>query len=120
MDMQLLKEIYQEYREKYDDIIEQYGKKDGFIVNNQLWWDFYREQIKLILRKIEKNEITLNDASDFYKIFGFGPKLFHEIFFLAGQCLDRQSGDQLCPDEFCVEYGRGSIGWRGGANCPAV
>jgi len=29
-------------------------------------------------------------------------------------------GNELCADEFCVEYGRGSIGGRGRANRPAV
>lgn len=38
MDEKLMKKIYQEYLNKYDEIIEQYGKKDGFIVKDQLWW----------------------------------------------------------------------------------
>lgn len=84
MDKELIEEIYEDYKKKYDDIIKKYGKRDGFVVNDQLWWDYYREQIAVVLQKIEKNELTLNDASNFYKSFGFGPKLYGVTFIENG------------------------------------
>ena len=84
MDKKILKDIYQDYQMKLDSIMEKYGEKDGFIVKGKLWWDYYKEQIESILQKIGKNELTLNDASDFYKMFGFGPKLYGKTFIENG------------------------------------
>lgn len=80
----LLKDIYQEYLDKRDRIIEEYAAKDGFMIKNSLWWDYYKDVIDTLLKKIENDTFTLEDASNFYKEFGFGPKLYKNSFLENG------------------------------------
>jgi hypothetical protein len=75
-----LKKLYEEYEIKFDEIIDMYGESDGFVINGKLWWDYYNELIKITLSKIEQNKFTIIDANDFYKQFGFGPKLYGRSF----------------------------------------
>lgn len=56
--------------------MEQYGVKDGFLFEGKYWWDYYKELISEILNKINKNLVAIEDFSNFYRKFGFGPKLY--------------------------------------------
>lgn len=64
------------YQEKHDSIMQQYGIKDGFLFEGKYWWDFYKELIDDILNKINNGIVNLEDFANFYKKFGFGPKLY--------------------------------------------
>jgi type II restriction enzyme len=57
-----------------------YGEKDGFVINGQVWWDYYKKIIDELLNKIHKNQFILGDATDFYRSFGFGPKFYIRTF----------------------------------------
>ena len=76
MDKELLLKYLKIYQDRHDSIMEQYGVKDGFIVEGKYWWDYYKELINNILNKIDKGTITIEDFSNFYRKFGFGPKLY--------------------------------------------
>ncbi|MFH2013632.1 MAG: hypothetical protein ABIJ17_01535 [Patescibacteria group bacterium] len=79
-----LKELYKEYQDKYDEIIKKYGEKDGFIINGISWWDYYGNLINKELEKIKNNTFTEKNALNFYKKFGFGPKLYPNSFLENG------------------------------------
>lgn len=76
MDKELLLKYLKVYQDRYDSIMEQYGTKDGFVIEGKPWWDFYKELINNILNKINKGTVTIKDFSNFYRKFGFGPKLY--------------------------------------------
>ncbi|MFW6015552.1 MAG: hypothetical protein ACOCRK_03880 [bacterium] len=84
MDKLLLNKIYNEYELKFNSIIEEYGEKDGFIIEGQLWWEYYESLIEDILKNIENNTLTEIKAMKFYKNFGFGPKLYGKTFIEQG------------------------------------
>jgi hypothetical protein len=75
-----LQNLYDEYQEKIDSIIQQYGDSDGFVIKGELWWNYYRTKINELLKKINNNSFTIEDAEVFYKKFGFGPKLYMKSF----------------------------------------
>ena len=64
------------YHDKHDIIMEQYGVKDGFLIDGKYWWDAYKELIKEILVKIDNKTVSIEDFHNFYRKFGFGPKLY--------------------------------------------
>ncbi|MCL5770714.1 MAG: hypothetical protein M1479_00350 [Actinobacteria bacterium] len=76
MDKELLLRYLKTYQDKHDSIMEQYGVKDGFLFEGKYWWDYYKELISDILNKIDKGIVTIEDFSNFYRKFGFGPKLY--------------------------------------------
>lgn len=61
-----------------------YGEKDGFVIDGEIWWDYYKRIIEELFNKIRNNQFTLKDASDFYRSFGFGPKLYGRTFLENG------------------------------------
>ena len=67
MDKQTLSELYTEYQNKEKDIMSKYGEKDGFVINGQVWWDYYKGFITDALAKINNNTFTEKDALHFYK-----------------------------------------------------
>jgi len=84
MDKKLIQDLYKEYNSKRDSILDQYGEKDGFIVEGKLWWNYYKELIDDNLKKIKNGSFSKEDAIAFYKIFGFGPKLYGRSFIENG------------------------------------
>ncbi len=76
MDKELLLKYLKIYQDNHDSIMEQYGVKDGFLFEGKYWWDYYKELISEILNKINKNLVAIEDFSNFYRKFGFGPKLY--------------------------------------------
>jgi hypothetical protein len=76
MDKELLLKYLKIYQDRHDRIMEQYGAKDGFVIEGKYWWDYYKELISDILNKINKVTVTIEDFSNFYRKFGFGPKLY--------------------------------------------
>lgn len=84
MNKLLIHRLYEEYNNKIDSIIEEYGEKDGFVIEGELWWDYYKELIDGVLDKIKNNRFTEDDAIKFYKTFGFGPKLYGISFIENG------------------------------------
>lgn len=76
MDKELLLKYLKIYQDRHDSIMEQYGVKDGFLFEGKYWWDYYKELISDILNKIGKGIATIEDFSNFYRKFGFGPKLY--------------------------------------------
>lgn len=84
MNKGLLKKLLAEYEQKIDEILEKYGERDGFVIEGQLWWDYYGQLISDMIEKIMKNELTEQDARQFYKEFGFGPKFYGNSFVESG------------------------------------
>ena len=84
MNVKLIQTLYQEYIAKINDIRKIHGERDGFVINGKLWWDYYRILIDLILLKIRNNEVTIQNCSNFYREFGFGPKLYGNTFIENG------------------------------------
>ncbi|GAG32585.1 unnamed protein product, partial [marine sediment metagenome] len=84
MDKDLLLKYKKIYSNKHDTIMELYGEKDGFLIEDKYWWDYYGTFINDILDKIDKGIVTLNDFSNFYRVFGFGPKLYERSFLEPG------------------------------------
>jgi hypothetical protein len=76
MDKELLLKYLKIYHDNHDRLMEQYGVKDGFLFEGKYWWDYYKELISDILNKIDKGMVTIEDFSNFYRKFGFGPKLY--------------------------------------------
>ena len=56
MNKELLLKYLKIYQDRHDSIMEQYGAKDGFIIEGKPWWDFYKELINNILNKIDKGQ----------------------------------------------------------------
>lgn len=81
---QKLLELYKEYQSKIDDIRHEYGKKEGFIIEGEPWWDNFRKKINSLLEKTSQNTLTEEEALQFYKSFGFGPKLYGNTFIENG------------------------------------
>lgn len=84
MNKGLLKKLLAKYEQKIDEILEKYGERDGFVIEGQLWWDYYGQLISDMIEKITKNELTEQDARQFYKEFGFGPKFYGNSFVESG------------------------------------
>lgn len=84
IDEKLILQLYKEYHTKQDSILRQYGEKDGFIIDGKLWWNYYKQLIDTTLNKIQNNTFQEDDAAHFYKIFGFGPKLYGRSFLENG------------------------------------
>jgi len=84
MNKSQLKDLFNEYKEKYDEIIKIYGKKDGFLLDDTIWWVYYKNRIEELIAKIKENTITEDDFSKFYKEFGFGVKLYNITFIESG------------------------------------
>lgn len=76
MNKELLLKYLKTYHDKHDSIMEQYGVKDGFLIDGKYWWDAYKELIKSILVKIDNKTVSIEDFHNFYRKFGFGPKLY--------------------------------------------
>ena len=76
MNKELLLKYLKTYNDRHDIIMEQYGVKDGFLIDDKYWWDAYKELIKEILTKINDRTVTIEDFHNFYRKFGFGPKLY--------------------------------------------
>lgn len=79
-----LKKLYKQYQNKHDEIMKRYGEKDGFIIQGIPWWDCYKKLIDEVLKKIKDNTFKENDALNFYRNFGFGPKLYPDSFLKNG------------------------------------
>jgi len=84
MDRDILLKYKKLYLAKLNNIMEEYGEKDGFIIEGKYWWDYYKTRIKDILDKINKDSIKIEDFSSFYRIFGFGPKMYERSFLEPG------------------------------------
>lgn len=84
MDKDLTIKLHKEYEHKKDSILNEYGEKDGFIIDGKLWWDYYKQLVDAALDKIQNNIFKEDDAAHFYKIFGFGPKLYGRSFLENG------------------------------------
>lgn len=84
MNKKLLEKLLAEYDQKIGGILKEYGEKDGFVINRMLWWDYYIRLISDMIEKIKKNELTEQDARQFYKEFGFGPKFYENSFIENG------------------------------------
>jgi hypothetical protein len=80
MDKKLLKDLYKQYKENIDSIIQNYGEKDGFIIDGIRWSEYYKTLINGVVEKIKSKTLTENDTLDFYKRFGFAPKLYWKSF----------------------------------------
>jgi hypothetical protein len=76
MNKDLLLKYKKIYLERHDILMEQYGIKDGFLVDGKYWWEYYGKLIDDMLDKIDNNTVKLEDFSNFYQRFGFGPKLY--------------------------------------------
>ena len=76
MNKELLLKYLKTYHDRHDSIMEQYGVKDGFLIDGKYWWDAYKELIKEILTKIDNKTVAIEDFHNFYRKFGFGPKLY--------------------------------------------
>ncbi|MFC2159236.1 hypothetical protein ACFLQS_00765 [Actinomycetota bacterium] len=104
MDKNLLLKYKKIYSDKHDIIMKLYGEKDGFLIEGKYWWDYYKTLINDILNKIDKGIVTLEDFSNFYRVFGFGPKLYERSFLEVG--IEKLSGlfiflsdDSIEPNE---------------------
>jgi len=84
MNKKILEKLLAEYEQKIDGILKEYGEKDGFVINGILWWNYYTRLISDMIEKIKKNELTEQDARQFYKEFGFGPKFYEKLFIENG------------------------------------
>jgi len=85
MDKDLLLKYKNIYLDKHDSIMEKYGEKDGFIIEGKYWPEYYKTLINDILDKIDKSSVILEDFSKFYRVFGFGPKLYERSFLEPGK-----------------------------------
>lgn len=104
MDKELLLKYKKIYLNKHDTIMEKYGVKDGFIIEGKYWWEYYKILINDILNKIDKGSVTLEEFSKFYRIFGFGPKLYERSFLDPGieklsKLFKYLSNDSIEPNE---------------------
>lgn len=84
MDIGKIKKFYKEYEGKSEAILASYGEKDGFIIDGEYWWIYYKNLISSTIEKINKNKFSEKDARYFYKHFGFGPKLYNNTFIENG------------------------------------
>lgn len=103
MNVTLLKKLHAEYQEKFEQILKEYGVKDGFLLKDELWWTYYKKYIEGILSKVENDTLTIEDASNFYKEFGFGPKLYGNSFIENGIDKIKQLFLYLADDSIPVE-----------------
>jgi len=84
MKTEKIQKLYKEYQSKFDKIIDDYGEKDGFVIDGKYWWDEYRNKIEKLVKLSESNSLTEEEAQAFYKSFGFGPKLYGITFIEEG------------------------------------
>ncbi len=80
MDIQLVKETYEEYITQRDEIFRNYGEKDGFVISGVPWWEYYSSSINDIVTKYKQDTLKESEVLNFYKSFGFAPKLYPNTF----------------------------------------